>query len=63
MSNTLKAIAIAITLIAGTTAAGGSALADQGTVYHWAYPESFKSHSNLPLQPFGAESGIPPQYR
>jgi hypothetical protein len=62
MQTLMKTLVIASTLLAGTVAATGFALAGSDGTYHWGYPDSLKS-SVAPVQPFGGESGIPAQYR
>ena len=59
MTNMLQALAVALTLVAGTVAVTGSALADP---YGWAYPDNFKEPAKVPTQSLGVGSGIPSQY-
>jgi hypothetical protein len=63
MTNILKAIVVPVTLVAGMVALTGAALAGSDATYHWGYPDSLKSQPNVPVQPFGGESGIPPLYQ
>ena len=62
MQTLMKTLIIASTLIAGTVAATGFAMASSDGAYHWGYPDSLKS-SAAPVQLFGGQSGIPAQYR
>ena len=58
MTSILKSLFVAMTLAVGANTAFAA-----DVTYHWGYPDSFKGHPNLPVQPFGGESGIPPLYR
>jgi hypothetical protein len=58
MTNILKALAIAATLVTGTVVATSLALAGAGS----PYPDQFKN-PNLPYPSVGVGSGIPSQYR
>jgi hypothetical protein len=55
----MKTLLTALVLVAGTVAAGGSALAGIGSPF---YPENY-TNSNPPAPLVGAGSGIPAQYR
>lgn len=60
MTNILKILAVAATLVAGT----GAALAGPDAAYHRGFPpDNVKSQPNIPHQSLGVESGIPPLYR
>jgi len=61
MTSILKALAVSVTLIAGSVTATGSAFAGQDQTYHWAYPDNLKGHPTV--QSSGVGSGIPPLYR
>ena len=63
MQTLFKAIVVATTLLAGSVAATGLAMAGSDGTYHWGYPDSLKDRASVPVQPLGAESGIPAQYR
>jgi hypothetical protein len=63
MTNLSTALAVAVTLVAGTLAATSSALAGQDVTYGWAYPDNFKDQPHIPAQSSGGGSGIPPLYR
>jgi hypothetical protein len=60
MTNILQALAVALTLVAGSVAVTGSALADP---YGWAYPDNFKEPAKVAVQSLGVGTGIPSQYR
>jgi hypothetical protein len=58
MAQIAKALTVIATILVGTTASAGLALA----VDNPFYPDNFKN-PNLPSPSVGSGSGIPPQYR
>jgi hypothetical protein len=59
MTHILKALAVVATLVIGTAAISGLALASPDNPF---YPDHFKN-SQLPYPSVGMGSGIPSQYR
>jgi len=63
MQTLMKTLILASTLLAGSVAATGLAMAGSDGAYHWGYPDSLKNPAAVSAQPFGGQSGIPAQYR
>jgi hypothetical protein len=62
MTSILKVLLLAMSLVVGSVAAIGSALAGTDVTYHWGYPDNLKAQPNIPVQSLGG-SGLPPLYR
>ena len=56
MQTLMKTLVIASTLLAGTVAATGFAMAGSDGTYHWGYPDSLKSKRGLPFSPLAGKA-------